>query len=151
MGYPPGKGTGSLLRSHFERILFPYELFQCGATLSGIHKLAEGNEDREEEDEEEEEEDEEDEEDGGEEKQEEEAVEEEEEKLSEGSQCPHKDPILQGNNPRERRSRHLRSSECDNKELKNLQIFGAGSKIMGLEIVEDGRPFLLRIYNTIPN
>uniref|UniRef100_A0A669EAR0 [histone H3]-trimethyl-L-lysine(4) demethylase n=1 Tax=Oreochromis niloticus TaxID=8128 RepID=A0A669EAR0_ORENI len=34
MGYPPGKGTGSLLRSHYERILYPYELFQTGATLT---------------------------------------------------------------------------------------------------------------------
>uniref|UniRef100_A0A3Q2CBG3 [histone H3]-trimethyl-L-lysine(4) demethylase n=1 Tax=Cyprinodon variegatus TaxID=28743 RepID=A0A3Q2CBG3_CYPVA len=34
MGYPPGKGTGSLLRSHYERFLYPYELFQSGATLT---------------------------------------------------------------------------------------------------------------------
>lgn len=34
MGFPPGKGTGSLLRSHYERILYPYELFQSGATLT---------------------------------------------------------------------------------------------------------------------
>lgn len=34
MGYPAGKGTGSLLRSHYERILYPYELFQTGATLT---------------------------------------------------------------------------------------------------------------------
>lgn len=34
MSYPPGKGTGSLLRSHYERILYPYELFQSGATLT---------------------------------------------------------------------------------------------------------------------
>nr|XP_014348079.1 PREDICTED: lysine-specific demethylase 5A [Latimeria chalumnae] len=38
MGYPPGKGTGSLLKSHYERILFPYELFQSGASLLGIQK-----------------------------------------------------------------------------------------------------------------
>uniref|UniRef100_A0A8C4FEH8 [histone H3]-trimethyl-L-lysine(4) demethylase n=1 Tax=Dicentrarchus labrax TaxID=13489 RepID=A0A8C4FEH8_DICLA len=30
MGFPSGKGTGSLLRSHYERILYPYELFQSG-------------------------------------------------------------------------------------------------------------------------
>uniref|UniRef100_A0A3Q3LFB7 [histone H3]-trimethyl-L-lysine(4) demethylase n=1 Tax=Mastacembelus armatus TaxID=205130 RepID=A0A3Q3LFB7_9TELE len=36
MGFPPGKGTGSLLRSHYERILYPYELFQSGATLTVI-------------------------------------------------------------------------------------------------------------------
>uniref|UniRef100_A0A669DCJ7 [histone H3]-trimethyl-L-lysine(4) demethylase n=1 Tax=Oreochromis niloticus TaxID=8128 RepID=A0A669DCJ7_ORENI len=34
MGYPPGKGTGSLLRSHYERILYPYELFQTGSHSS---------------------------------------------------------------------------------------------------------------------
>uniref|UniRef100_A0A8D0AR96 [histone H3]-trimethyl-L-lysine(4) demethylase n=1 Tax=Sander lucioperca TaxID=283035 RepID=A0A8D0AR96_SANLU len=34
MGFPAGKGTGSLLRSHYERILYPYELFQSGATLT---------------------------------------------------------------------------------------------------------------------
>lgn len=34
MGFPHGKGTGSLLRSHYERILYPYELFQSGATLT---------------------------------------------------------------------------------------------------------------------
>lgn len=34
MGFPQGKGTGSLLRSHYERFLYPYELFQSGATLT---------------------------------------------------------------------------------------------------------------------
>ncbi|XP_072408539.1 lysine-specific demethylase 5A isoform X1 [Chiloscyllium punctatum] len=34
MSYPQGKGIGSLLRSHYERILYPYELFQSGASLS---------------------------------------------------------------------------------------------------------------------
>ncbi|XP_078273179.1 lysine-specific demethylase 5A isoform X2 [Rhinoraja longicauda] len=33
MSYPQGKGIGSLLRSHYERILYPYELFQSGASL----------------------------------------------------------------------------------------------------------------------
>uniref|UniRef100_A0A4W4H5K7 [histone H3]-trimethyl-L-lysine(4) demethylase n=1 Tax=Electrophorus electricus TaxID=8005 RepID=A0A4W4H5K7_ELEEL len=34
MGLPSGKSIGSLLRTHFERILYPYELFQSGASLS---------------------------------------------------------------------------------------------------------------------
>uniref|UniRef100_A0A674C030 [histone H3]-trimethyl-L-lysine(4) demethylase n=1 Tax=Salmo trutta TaxID=8032 RepID=A0A674C030_SALTR len=51
MGFPPGKGMGSLLRSHFERILYPYELFQSGATLTGIHRLYEEGDDGEEQDE----------------------------------------------------------------------------------------------------
>lgn len=34
MGFPGGKGIGSLLRSHYEKILYPYELFQSGASLS---------------------------------------------------------------------------------------------------------------------
>lgn len=33
LGYLPGKGTGSLLKSHYERILYPYELFQSGVSL----------------------------------------------------------------------------------------------------------------------
>uniref|UniRef100_A0A674MQI8 [histone H3]-trimethyl-L-lysine(4) demethylase n=1 Tax=Takifugu rubripes TaxID=31033 RepID=A0A674MQI8_TAKRU len=53
MGYPSGRGTGSLLRSHYERILYPYELFQSGATLT----VSGPDEDEEEEDEEEKEKD----------------------------------------------------------------------------------------------
>uniref|UniRef100_A0A8D2LYL1 Lysine-specific demethylase 5A n=1 Tax=Varanus komodoensis TaxID=61221 RepID=A0A8D2LYL1_VARKO len=38
LGYLPGKATGSLLKSHYERILYPYELFQSGVSLMGIQK-----------------------------------------------------------------------------------------------------------------
>uniref|UniRef100_A0A8D0DDX6 [histone H3]-trimethyl-L-lysine(4) demethylase n=1 Tax=Sander lucioperca TaxID=283035 RepID=A0A8D0DDX6_SANLU len=44
MGFPAGKGTGSLLRSHYERILYPYELFQSGATLTVLHTARENKE-----------------------------------------------------------------------------------------------------------
>ncbi|TRY98413.1 hypothetical protein DNTS_004962 [Danionella cerebrum] len=33
LGYPPGKNIGSLLRSHYERIVYPFEVFQSGASL----------------------------------------------------------------------------------------------------------------------
>uniref|UniRef100_A0A668AFY5 [histone H3]-trimethyl-L-lysine(4) demethylase n=1 Tax=Myripristis murdjan TaxID=586833 RepID=A0A668AFY5_9TELE len=33
MGYAPGKAIGSHLRAHYERILYPYNLFQTGASL----------------------------------------------------------------------------------------------------------------------
>ncbi|XP_035014552.1 lysine-specific demethylase 5C isoform X3 [Hippoglossus stenolepis] len=33
LGYPPGKNIGSLLRSHYERIVVPFEVFQSGASL----------------------------------------------------------------------------------------------------------------------
>ncbi|XP_059944239.1 lysine-specific demethylase 5D-like isoform X6 [Mesoplodon densirostris] len=33
LNYPPGKNIGSLLRSHYERIIYPYEVFQSGANL----------------------------------------------------------------------------------------------------------------------
>ncbi|CAB1315168.1 unnamed protein product [Coregonus sp. 'balchen'] len=33
MGFAPGKAIGSHLRSHYERILYPYNLFQTGANL----------------------------------------------------------------------------------------------------------------------
>lgn len=36
LGYPPGKNIGSLLRSHYERIVYPYEMFQSGTTLQVI-------------------------------------------------------------------------------------------------------------------
>uniref|UniRef100_A0A8C7JDL2 [histone H3]-trimethyl-L-lysine(4) demethylase n=1 Tax=Oncorhynchus kisutch TaxID=8019 RepID=A0A8C7JDL2_ONCKI len=33
MGFAPGKAVGSHLRSHYERLLYPYNLFQSGANL----------------------------------------------------------------------------------------------------------------------
>ncbi|KAJ8016788.1 hypothetical protein DPEC_G00011000 [Dallia pectoralis] len=33
LGYPPGKNIGSLLRSHYERIVYPFEVFHTGASL----------------------------------------------------------------------------------------------------------------------
>ena len=34
LGYPPGKNIGSLLRSHYERIVYPFEMFHSGASLT---------------------------------------------------------------------------------------------------------------------
>lgn len=33
LSYPPGKNIGSLLWSHYERIIFPCEMFQSGASV----------------------------------------------------------------------------------------------------------------------
>lgn len=33
MGFAPGKAVGSHLRAHYERILYPYNLFQSGSNL----------------------------------------------------------------------------------------------------------------------
>lgn len=33
MGFAPGKAVGSHLRGHYEKILYPYSLFQSGANL----------------------------------------------------------------------------------------------------------------------
>ncbi|XP_071401917.1 lysine-specific demethylase 5C [Centroberyx affinis] len=33
LGYPAGKNIGSLLRSHYERIVYPFEMFQSGASM----------------------------------------------------------------------------------------------------------------------
>ena len=33
MNFCIGKGTGSMLRHHYERILYPYDVFQAGASL----------------------------------------------------------------------------------------------------------------------
>ncbi|XP_076331157.1 lysine-specific demethylase 5A-like isoform X4 [Tachypleus tridentatus] len=37
MGYPPGKSIGSLLRQHYERILYPYDIFRSGASLENVN------------------------------------------------------------------------------------------------------------------
>uniref|UniRef100_A0A4W4F2A6 [histone H3]-trimethyl-L-lysine(4) demethylase n=1 Tax=Electrophorus electricus TaxID=8005 RepID=A0A4W4F2A6_ELEEL len=38
MGFAPGKAIGSHLRAHYERILYPYSLFQTGANLPNSQK-----------------------------------------------------------------------------------------------------------------
>uniref|UniRef100_A0A8C3PSX7 [histone H3]-trimethyl-L-lysine(4) demethylase n=1 Tax=Calidris pygmaea TaxID=425635 RepID=A0A8C3PSX7_9CHAR len=34
LAYPSGKNIGSLLRAHYERIIYPYEMYQSGANLN---------------------------------------------------------------------------------------------------------------------
>lgn len=36
LNYPVGKGVGGILRGHFERILYPYELFKSGKTFQQV-------------------------------------------------------------------------------------------------------------------
>ncbi|XP_074553882.1 lysine-specific demethylase 5A isoform X2 [Halichoeres trimaculatus] len=128
MGFPSGKGTGSLLRSHYEKILYPYELFQSGATLTGIQRLYDEGDDGEELDEGV----------GEEHVEEEEELDEKEEKERDrdmgGDATETKMRLLP-----ERRSRRLKS-ERENKEPKGLKIFGTSPKMVGLEIVpaDDG-------------
>ncbi|KAK6176380.1 hypothetical protein SNE40_014678 [Patella caerulea] len=43
LGFPTGKGIGSIIRSHYERILYPYLLFKKGETLK-FDKLKKSNE-----------------------------------------------------------------------------------------------------------
>uniref|UniRef100_A0A672JM58 [histone H3]-trimethyl-L-lysine(4) demethylase n=1 Tax=Salarias fasciatus TaxID=181472 RepID=A0A672JM58_SALFA len=43
MGFAPGKAIGSHLRAHYERILFPYNLFQTGANLPVRHYSSSSN------------------------------------------------------------------------------------------------------------
>uniref|UniRef100_A0A3Q2NZ10 [histone H3]-trimethyl-L-lysine(4) demethylase n=1 Tax=Fundulus heteroclitus TaxID=8078 RepID=A0A3Q2NZ10_FUNHE len=45
MGFSPGKAVGSHLRGHYERILYPYNLFQSGANLLCVQKPAQPAED----------------------------------------------------------------------------------------------------------
>ncbi|KAG7258650.1 hypothetical protein CRUP_032514 [Coryphaenoides rupestris] len=105
--------------NELEKILYPYELFQSGATLTGIQRLYEEGEELEEADEgvgeepamDEEQEEEEEEED-----------EEERERERERDGCP--DPLGKDSLLPERRSRRLKS-ERENKKPKTLKIFGA--------------------------
>ncbi|XP_041935566.1 lysine-specific demethylase 5A isoform X2 [Alosa sapidissima] len=129
MGFPSGKGTGSLLRSHFEKILYPYELFQSGASLTGLQRLYDEGEDTEDQDEGIE---------GGADEDEEEEEREKECRDREGL-CDR--PQNKDQPATERRSRRLKS-ERENKEPKSLQIFGSSPKMGGLEIVLADDAFL---------
>ncbi|RXN31252.1 lysine-specific demethylase 5B-B isoform X4 [Labeo rohita] len=40
MGFAPGKAVGSHLRAHYERILYPYNLFQSGTNLLCLQKVS---------------------------------------------------------------------------------------------------------------
>ncbi|XP_036433283.1 lysine-specific demethylase 5A isoform X1 [Colossoma macropomum] len=130
MGYPSGKGMGSLLRSHFQRILYPYELFQSGASLSGIHRLYQEGDETDDIDEGIE---------GGCEEEEDDEEEKPREKEGRERDCLGDRPQNKEHPIPERRSRRLKS-ERENKEPKTLQIFGSTPKVVGLEIVpaDDG-------------
>ena len=36
LGYPSGRSVGSILKSHYERILYPFDVFKQGKTLTDI-------------------------------------------------------------------------------------------------------------------
>ncbi|XP_077891564.1 lysine-specific demethylase 5D-like isoform X4 [Ictidomys tridecemlineatus] len=111
LNYPPGKNIGSLLRSHYERIIYPYEMFQSGANLvqCNTHPFDSEEKDKE--------------------------------------YKPHSIPLRQSVQPSKfssysRRAKRLQPepepTEEDiekNPELKKLQIYGAGPKMMGLGLV----------------
>ncbi|XP_047572959.1 lysine-specific demethylase 5D isoform X12 [Lutra lutra] len=111
LNYPPGKNIGSLLRSHYERIIYPYEMFQSGANLVQCNTHPFDNEEKDKE------------------------------------YKPHSIPFRQSVQPSKftsysRRAKRLQPdpepTEEDiekNPELKKLQIYGAGPKMMGLGLM----------------
>jgi len=111
LNYPPGKNIGSLLRSHYERIIYPYEMFQSGANLVQCNTHPFDNEEKDKE------------------------------------YKPHSIPLRQSVQPSKfsscsRRGKRLQPdpepTEEDiekNPELKKLQIYGAGPKMMGLGLM----------------
>lgn len=36
LGYPSGRSVGSILKNHYERILYPFDIFKLGKTLTDI-------------------------------------------------------------------------------------------------------------------
>ncbi|XP_058570965.1 lysine-specific demethylase 5D isoform X7 [Neofelis nebulosa] len=111
LNYPPGKNIGSLLRSHYEHIIYPYEMFQSGANLVQCNTHPFDNEEKDKE------------------------------------YKPHGIPLRQSVQPStfssySRRAKRLQPdpepTEEDiekNPELKKLQIYGAGPKMMGLGLM----------------
>uniref|UniRef100_A0A673BEG5 [histone H3]-trimethyl-L-lysine(4) demethylase n=1 Tax=Sphaeramia orbicularis TaxID=375764 RepID=A0A673BEG5_9TELE len=111
LGYPTGKNIGSLLRSHYERIVYPFEMFQSGASLLHCKPKHYDGEDVDKE------------------------------------YKPHSIPLRQSVQPSKMSSYGRRANRCQpdpepteediekNPELKKLQIYGAGPKMMGLGLV----------------
>ncbi|XP_041859009.1 lysine-specific demethylase 5C isoform X2 [Melanotaenia boesemani] len=111
LGYPQGKNIGSLLRSHYERIVYPFEMFQSGASLPTYKPKHYDGEDVDKE------------------------------------YKPHSIPLRQSVQPSKMSSYGRRANRCQpdpepteediekNPELKKLQIYGAGPKMMGLGLV----------------
>uniref|UniRef100_A0A3P9J0Q8 [histone H3]-trimethyl-L-lysine(4) demethylase n=1 Tax=Oryzias latipes TaxID=8090 RepID=A0A3P9J0Q8_ORYLA len=111
LGYPPGKNIGSLLRSHYERIVYPYQMFQSGSCLLPCKPKHYDGEDVDKE------------------------------------YKPHSIPLRQSVQPSKISSYGRRANRCQpdpepteediekNPELKKLQIYGAGPKMMGLGLV----------------
>ncbi|PSN53135.1 hypothetical protein C0J52_06256 [Blattella germanica] len=44
MGFPPGRGIGTLLKNHYDRILYPFDVFQQGKLIANIKIEPEGEE-----------------------------------------------------------------------------------------------------------
>uniref|UniRef100_A0A3P8WXQ0 [histone H3]-trimethyl-L-lysine(4) demethylase n=1 Tax=Cynoglossus semilaevis TaxID=244447 RepID=A0A3P8WXQ0_CYNSE len=111
LGYPQGKNIGSLLRSHYERIVYPFEMFQSGASLPHCKPKHYDGEDVDKE------------------------------------YKPHSIPLRQSVAPSKTSTYGRRANRCQpdpepteediekNPELKKLQIYGAGPKMMGLGLV----------------
>ncbi|XP_052027973.1 lysine-specific demethylase 5D-like isoform X2 [Apodemus sylvaticus] len=111
LNYPSGKNIGSLLRSHYERIIYPYEMFQSGANLVQCNTDPFDSEEKDKE------------------------------------YKPHSIPLRQSVQPSKfsccsRRAKRLQPepepTEEDiekNPELKKLQIYGAGPKMIGLGLM----------------
>ncbi|XP_077473305.1 lysine-specific demethylase 5C isoform X2 [Stigmatopora argus] len=115
LGYPPGKNIGSLLRSHYERIVHPFEMFHSGNSLPHCKPKHYDGEDVDKE------------------------------------YKPHSIPLRQLVQPSKMSSYGRRANRCQpdpepteediekNPELKKLQIYGAGPKMMGLGLVARDR------------
>uniref|UniRef100_A0A1W7RA81 [histone H3]-trimethyl-L-lysine(4) demethylase n=1 Tax=Hadrurus spadix TaxID=141984 RepID=A0A1W7RA81_9SCOR len=106
MGYPQGRSIGSLLRQHYERILYPYDIFRSGASLRDIN-INEESEDADKKD---------------------------KDYIPHG--IPSRQAIKPPPEHYSRRSkRHGKESDVDdidystNNELKKLQFYGAGPKM----------------------
>ncbi|XP_066566262.1 lysine-specific demethylase 5C isoform X2 [Amia ocellicauda] len=111
LGYPPGKNIGSLLRSHYDRIVYPFEMFHSGASIMCRPRQPYDSEEVDKE------------------------------------YKPHSIPLRQSVQPPKTSSYGRRANRLQpdpepteediekNPELKKLQIYGAGPKMMGLGLV----------------
>lgn len=124
MGFPPGKGVGTLLKNHYDRILYPFDVFQQGKLVGQIKMEPEHDEN------------------------------EKRDQDYKPHGIPSRQAIKPPQEKYSRRSKRYGPGDSDsenpigqdisdgseNKELRRLQFYGAGPKMAGYQTRREEKP-----------
>ncbi|KDR13965.1 hypothetical protein L798_11923, partial [Zootermopsis nevadensis] len=113
MGFPHGKGLGTLLKNHYDRILYPFDVFQQGKLVGQIKMEPDQNEN------------------------------EKRDQDYKPHGIPSRQAIKPPQEKYSRRSKRYAPDNSDtneNKELRRLQFYGAGPKMAGYQTRKEEKP-----------